>query len=167
MTRRIHAALAAALAATLTLGLGACTGHESSGGGSTDDGAGITTAGDGIVGGTPVKGGTLHILSNQDFSQLDPTRNWVEPEMDFGIRTLYRTLTTFKSAPGAQGLQIVPDLATDLGEPSDGAKTWTFHLKDGLKYEDGSPIVADDIKYNVERSFSPTCPAARTTPSST
>ncbi|WP_327070051.1 ABC transporter substrate-binding protein [Kitasatospora sp. NBC_01302] len=158
MTRRIHAALAAALAATLTLGLGACTSHESSGGGSTDDGAGITTAGDGIVGGTPVKGGTLHILSNQDFSQLDPTRNWVEPEMDFGIRTLYRTLTTFKSAPGAQGLQIVPDLATDLGEPSDGAKTWTFHLKDGLKYEDGSPIVADDIKYNVERSFSPDLP---------
>ncbi|MFF7635432.1 ABC transporter substrate-binding protein [Kitasatospora sp. NPDC008050] len=158
MTRRIHAALAAAIAATLTLGLGACSSHESSGGGSTDAGNGITTAGDGIIGGTPVKGGTLHILSNQDFSQLDPTRNWVEPEMDFGIRTLYRTLTTFKAAPGAQGLQIVPDLATDLGEPSDGAKTWTFHLKDGLKYEDGSPIVADDIKYNVERSFSPDLP---------
>ncbi|WP_035804753.1 ABC transporter substrate-binding protein [Kitasatospora mediocidica] len=157
MTRRTCAALAAAIAATLTLTLGACS-STGSGSDPADNGKGITTEGDGVVGGTPVKGGTLNILSNQDFSQLDPTRNWVEPEMDFGIRTLYRTLTTFKAAPGAAGLQIVPDLATDLGEPSDNDKTWTFHLKDGLKYEDGSPIVADDIKYNVERSFSPDLP---------
>ncbi|MDH6575777.1 ABC transporter substrate-binding protein [Kitasatospora sp. MAP5-34] len=157
MTRRTHTALAAAIAAALTLGLGACSSNTSSDPGA-GDGKGITTEGNGIIGGTPVKGGTLNILSNQDFSQLDPTRNWVEPEMDFGLRTLYRTLTTFKAAPGAEGLQIVPDLATDLGTPSDNAKTWTFHLKDGLKYEDGSPIVADDIKYNVERSFSPELP---------
>ncbi|GAA2145758.1 ABC transporter substrate-binding protein [Kitasatospora kazusensis] len=157
MTRRTHTALAAAIAAALTLGLGACS--SSTGGDSAAvDGKGITTEGNGIIGGTPVKGGTLNILSNQDFSQLDPTRNWVEPEMDFGLRTLYRTLTTFKAAPGAEGLQIVPDLATDLGTPSDNGKTWTFRLKDGLKYEDGSPIVTDDIKYNVERSFSPELP---------
>ncbi|WP_329562631.1 ABC transporter substrate-binding protein [Kitasatospora sp. NBC_01266] len=155
MTRRTHAALAAAIAATLTLALGACS---STGSGSGADEKSLTTAGDGIVGGTPVRGGTLHVLADQDFSDLDPTRNWVEPEMDFGIRYLYRTLTTFKAEPGSGGLQIVPDLATDLGEPSDGDRTWTFHLKDGLKYEDGSPIVADDIKYNVERSFSPDLP---------
>ncbi|MCX4750190.1 ABC transporter substrate-binding protein [Kitasatospora sp. NBC_01287] len=155
MTRRTHVALAAAIAATLTLGLGACS---STGSGSSADEKSLTTAGDGIIGGTPVKGGTLHVLADQDFSDLDPTRNWVEPEMDFGIRTLYRTLTTFKAEPGAGGEQIVPDMATDLGEPSDGDKTWTFHLKDGLKYEDGSPIVAQDIKYNVERSFSPDLP---------
>ncbi len=157
MTRRTHTALAAAIAAALTFSLGACS-SSTSGSAGGGDGKGITTEGNGIIGGTPVKGGTLDILSNQDFSQLDPTRNWVEPEMDFGLRTLYRTLTTFKAAPGAEGLQIVPDLATDLGTPSDNAKTWTFHLKDGLKYEDGSPIVADDIKYNVERSFSAELP---------
>ncbi len=157
MNRHTHAAIAAAITAALTLTLGACSSTKSTDG-STSDGKGITTAGDGIIGGTPVKGGTLHVLSNQDFEQLDPTRNWVEPEMDFGLRTLYRTLTTFKAAPGAAGLQITPDLATDLGTPSDNDKTWTFHLKDGLKYEDGSPIVADDIKYNVERSFSAELP---------
>ncbi|GAA1149096.1 peptide/nickel transport system substrate-binding protein [Kitasatospora gansuensis] len=156
MTRRTHAALAAAIAAALTLGLGACT----STGGSKDDAnqGGVTTEGNGIIGGTPVKGGTLNILSNVDFDQLDPTRNWTMPVMDFGVRTLYRTLTTFKAAPGAEGLKIEPDLATDLGQSSDGGKTWTFKLKDGLKYEDGTPIVADDIKYNVERSYSPELP---------
>lgn len=156
MTRHTHAVLATAIAAALTLGLGAC----SSTGGSTDGTGqgGVTTEGNGIIGGTPVKGGTLTLLSNTDFDQLDPTRNWTMPVMDFGVRTLYRTLTTFKAAPGAEGLKIEPDLATDLGTPSDGGRTWTFKLKDGLKYEDGTPIVADDIKYNVERSYSPELP---------
>ncbi|GAA0688123.1 ABC transporter substrate-binding protein [Kitasatospora atroaurantiaca] len=156
MTRRTHAAIAAAIAAALTLGLGACTSSTDTG---DDTGQkGVTTEGNGIIGGTPVKGGTLNILSNVDFDQLDPTRNWTMPVMDVGVRLLYRTLTTFKAAPGSEGLKIEPDLATDLGTPSDGAKTWTFHLKDGLKYEDGTPIVADDIKYNVERSFSAELP---------
>ncbi|MER5640502.1 ABC transporter substrate-binding protein [Kitasatospora sp. NPDC002227] len=154
MTRRTHAALAAAIAAALTLSLGACSSSSSDDTGDKP----VTTEGNGIIGGTPVKGGTLTILSNQDFDQLDPTRNWTMPVMDVGVRMLYRTLTTFKASPGAEGLKIEPDLATDLGTPSDGAKTWTFHLKDGLKYEDGTPIVADDIKYNVERSFSPELP---------
>ncbi|WP_354643428.1 ABC transporter substrate-binding protein [Kitasatospora camelliae] len=156
MNRRTHAVLAAATAAALTLGLAACTSA-----GSTDDAGdqqGVTTEGNGIIGGTPVKGGTLTILSNQDFDQLDPARNWTMPVMDVGVRMLYRTLTTFRAAPGAEGLKIEPDLATDLGTPSDGARTWTFHLKDGLKYEDGSPITAEDIKYNVERSFSAELP---------
>lgn len=106
----------------------------------------------------PVKGGTLTILSNQDFSHLDPTRNWTMPQMDFGIRLLYRTLTTFKAEPGAKGSEIVPDMATDLGKSAEGGKVWTFTLKDGLKYEDGTPVKAQDIKYNVERSFAPELP---------
>lgn len=108
--------------------------------------------------GTPAKGGTLTILSNQDFSHLDPTRNWTMPQMDFGIRLLYRTLTTFKAEPGAKASEIVPDLATDLGTPTEGGKVWTFTLKDGVKYEDGTPVKAQDIKYNVERSFAPELP---------
>ncbi|MFD7644346.1 ABC transporter substrate-binding protein [Kitasatospora sp. NPDC059795] len=154
MNRRTHAALAAVITASLTLALGACSSTSNDGG---DNGGqqGVTTAGDGIIGGTPVKGGTLTILSNQDFDQLDPARNWTMPVMDVGVRMLYRTLTTFKAAPGAEGLKLEADLATDLGTSSDGAKTWTFHLKDNLKYEDGTPITADDIKYNVERSYSP------------
>ncbi|YCK33835.1 ABC transporter substrate-binding protein [Actinomadura sp. ATCC 39365] len=99
-------------------------------------------------------GGTLTILSNQDFSHLDPARNWTMPQMDFGIRLLYRTLTTFK----AGSHEIVPDLATDLGTASEGGKVWTFTLKDGVKYEDGTPVTAKDIKYNVERSFAPELP---------
>lgn len=64
-----------------------------------------------------------------------------------------RTLVTYKSAVGAEGATLVPDLAASLGEPSADAKTWTYTLKDGLKFQDGSPITSAEIKYAVERSL--------------
>ncbi|MFJ8128903.1 ABC transporter substrate-binding protein [Streptomyces hydrogenans] len=151
--------LAIALVSTLSLGLAACSTGSSGGkaGGPERKNPAAAHAG-AVIGGTPQKGGTLTVLSNQDFTHLDPARNWVMPDMDFGTRLLYRTLVTYRAAPGAGGSELVPDLAEDLGTPSDGAKTWTFRLKAGLKYEDGTPITAQDVKHNVERSFSPDLP---------
>ena len=102
-------------------------------------------------------GGTLKHLDVSDFEHLDPQRNYVSNALNAG-RLIYRTLTTFPSKPGEEGNKIVPDMATDLGTPSEGGKVWTFTLKDNLKYEDGTPIVAADIKYGVERSFSDQLP---------
>ncbi|MGR8008155.1 ABC transporter substrate-binding protein [Streptomyces hypolithicus] len=154
MTKRTQLALATALAASLTLGLSGCGGDDKNDGKSSGKNPISEQAGK-TVGGQPVKGGTLTVLSNQDFAHLDPARNWTMPNMDLGIRLLYRTLTTFKAEPGKGGSEIVPDLATDLGRPTEGGKVWTFTLKKGMKYEDGTPITAKDIKYNVERSFAP------------
>ncbi|WP_214316906.1 ABC transporter substrate-binding protein [Nonomuraea sediminis] len=127
-----------ALATVLVLSLSACGGgNEKPRPAGTGDG--------------PVKGGTLTVFNNTDFTHLDPARNWTMRDMGFGIRLLYRTLTTFKAGTS----EVVPDLATDLGRPSEGGKIWTFTLKDGVKYEDGTPVKAQDIKYNVERSFAP------------
>ncbi|MFJ3503425.1 ABC transporter substrate-binding protein [Streptomyces sp. NPDC090135] len=153
--RRPARALCASLSVSLSLALlGACT-AQGSGDRRTPAGGQPGVASGTVIGGTPKRGGTLTVLSNQDFAHLDPARNWVMPTMDFGTRLLYRTLTTFRAAPGKEGGEIVPDLATDLGRPSNGGRTWTFTLKPGLVYEDGTPIRARDVKYNVERSFAP------------
>lgn len=103
-------------------------------------------------------GGTLTVLYTQDFAHLDPQRNYVMFAMDFGTRLLYRTLTTYAAKPGQAGTEVVPDMATGTGKTSDNGKTWTFHLKPGLKFEDGSPITSADVKYGVERSFAPELP---------
>ncbi|NKZ05504.1 ABC transporter substrate-binding protein [Actinomadura latina] len=103
-------------------------------------------------------GGTLTVLYTQDFAHLDPQRNYVMFAMDFGTRLLYRTLTTYAAEPGQAGTKVVPDMATGTGTTSDNGKTWTFHLKPGLKFEDGSPITSADVKYGVERSFAPDLP---------
>jgi peptide/nickel transport system substrate-binding protein len=106
---------------------------------------------------TGTKGGTLYYLAVGDFEHLDPARNYVTDAGDFG-RLLYRTLTTYDNKPGLDGTKVVPDLATDLGTPSDNAKTWKFTIKKGIKYEDGVEVTTKDIKYGVERTFSELLP---------
>ncbi|MDT7616020.1 MAG: peptide/nickel transport system substrate-binding protein, partial [Pseudonocardiales bacterium] len=51
---------------------------------------------------------------------------------------------------------LVPDLAQTLGVPSDNAKTWTYKLRPGVKFEDGTPVTSRDVKYAVERSLDKT-----------
>jgi peptide/nickel transport system substrate-binding protein len=122
--------------------------------------AGCTGSGSGAATGSntaAVKGGTLHVLSTLDLEHLDPARNYVTSSQDVS-RLIYRTLTTFAAAPGQDGGKIVPDLATDTGRPSDGAKTWTFTLKPGVRFEDGRPITSKDVKYGVERTFAAELP---------
>ena len=51
------------------------------------------------------------------------------------------------------GLQLVPDLATSLGTVSDHGLAWTYHLKPNVKFEDGTTVTSQDVKYAVERTF--------------
>ena len=64
-----------------------------------------------------------------------------------------RSLVMFKPAPGKASEELVPDLAEDLGEPSDEGKTWTYKIRKGIKYEDGTEVKAADVKYGVLRTL--------------
>lgn len=96
-------------------------------------------------------GGNINVLMSSDFQTLDPGNSNYVQTANVG-QLYYRTLTMAKETSG-QPPEIVPDLATDLGKVSEDGLTWTYTLKDGLKYEDGTPIVAADIKYGIERTF--------------
>lgn len=139
-----HLTTTVALAATAAFALGACGGGTPS---SQPNAATSFTA-------TPATGGTVEVLQNADFSYLDPARGWDGGVNNF-YRLVYRTLTT--SAPGnAQDPNaIVPDLAAGLGKQSDGGKTWTYTLKDGLKFEDGTPITSAEVKFGISRAWDP------------
>jgi peptide/nickel transport system substrate-binding protein len=47
---------------------------------------------------------------------------------------------------------IVPALATDWKVSSDGL-TWTFNLRQGVKFPDGTPLDASVVKYTMDREF--------------
>jgi len=126
------------------------------GGGGDDnsaDGGGAKTAFnegiDKIINASDKKGGTLRFVHSSDLDSMDPGNMYYAHAWNFS-RLYARPLLTFKSAPGKA--EIVPDLATALGEHSADLKTWTYHLKPGLKYDDGTPVTAKDVKYAVARS---------------
>jgi peptide/nickel transport system substrate-binding protein len=101
-------------------------------------------------------GGTLRLVSSDDWDSLDPGNTYRSFAWNFA-RFFGRTLVTYRDAPGDAGLELVPDLATGLGVFSDGGRTVTYTLRDGVQYEDGTAVVARDVKYAIERSnYAPT-----------
>jgi peptide/nickel transport system substrate-binding protein len=104
---------------------------------------------------TPVPGakpgGRITVYQRDSFDHLDPAQIYVSDE---GLlATLYtRQLTTYKTDDSGK-TTLVGDLATDAGTASDGGKTWKFTLKDGLKFEDGTPITSTDIRWSIERMY--------------
>ncbi|MFE1287618.1 ABC transporter substrate-binding protein [Streptomyces sp. NPDC058751] len=100
----------------------------------------------------PHKGGTLTVLNANPQDDFDPARLYTSGGGNVPS-LVFRTLTTRNRENGAAGAQVVPDLATDTGRPSENATVWTYTLKAGLKFEDGTPITSADIKYGIERSF--------------
>ena len=136
MMRRTRSVALLASATALVLGVTACGGSSKS----TSSGSGTAT-----------KGGTLTILNKADYDHLDPQRTYTTEGSSMDLEII-RSLTGWDESSGTP--KLVGDLATDTGTPSNNAKTWTFHLRKGIKYQDGVEVTAQDVKYGVERAFS-------------
>lgn len=97
------------------------------------------------------KGGSLTMYQRDSFAHLDPAQIYVSDEGAMST-LIHRRLTTYKR-DNAGKYTVVGDLATNSGKSSDGGKTWTYKLKDGVKWEDGSPITSKDLRHTFERQF--------------
>jgi peptide/nickel transport system substrate-binding protein len=136
--------LAVGAAASLALGLAACGGSDDS----EDPGS---TSSDG---GNAQAGGTLYYLQHYPFESVDPQRSYYGLELANFRRTLYRGLLAFPiTEDPVEAAEVVPDLATDEGQSNDDATAWTFTIKDGVKWEDGTDITCEDFRYGASRVF--------------
>src|SRR5215217_5924491 len=145
----------AAVGISATLLVAACGGG---GGASNQQGssnqsaqAGFNAASTGIVNPSDKKGGTLKVANSGDWDSLDPGETYYGYAWNFA-RLYGRSLMMFKSAPGQEGNQLVPDLAEAPGQASDNAKTWTYKIRKGVKFDDGTEVTSADVKYAVLRS---------------
>jgi peptide/nickel transport system substrate-binding protein len=104
--------------------------------------------------GDPQKGGVATILGSTDFSYLDPAMGSDGNVMNL-YQLLYRNLVQYKYNRDSGKLELVGDLAEDTGKSNKDATQWTFKLKDGITFDDGSPITAQDMKFGIEHALDP------------
>lgn len=141
--RKKPAAVAIATAISAATALSAC------GGGST----GGTTA---AKTNSTVKGGTLTYLYASTVTYWDPQRSYIGVDISNESRLFSRSLVQLPVTTDAKtAQQPIPDLATNTGTKTDNAKTWSFTLKSGVKWQDGKPVTCEDAKYGLERNFNP------------
>jgi peptide/nickel transport system substrate-binding protein len=141
--------LRALIAVAAVFALAAC---EGSGPGAGSAPAGYGAALGSVVNPSAHKGGTIIVDDSSTPDSTDPGNTYNGPVSDL-VRLYGRSLLTYRSAPGVAGNQLVPDLATSLGRVSDYGLTWTYHLRPGVRFEDGSTVTSQDVKYAVERSY--------------
>jgi peptide/nickel transport system substrate-binding protein len=122
--------------------LAGCGGSSSSGGSGGSTGSA----------GTPKPGGTYTILASSAFGVADPAQNYTLQEWQLLIDT-HDGLVQFKRVGGAPGTQLVPDLATSIPTPTDGGKTYTFQIRKGIKFSDGTVMKPSDFVTTFERQF--------------
>lgn len=101
--------------------------------------------------GQPQTGGTLIYAAGADPDSLDPANTDSNPGEAIG-RMMNNFLVRFDAK-----LNLVPDLATKWSQSTDGL-TWTFTLRKGVKFHDGTPFNAEAVKYNFERFLGPEKP---------
>jgi peptide/nickel transport system substrate-binding protein len=109
---------------------------------------------DGVKG---VRHGTLRVLDQTDVEALDPGVAYGAADLAI-LRGLVRTLYSFDSSrQDESALDPVPDLADGPYSLSPDGKTYTFHIRQGIRYAQpfDATVRADDFIYAVERQFAP------------
>ncbi len=101
--------------------------------------------------------GVLRLAQTAEATTLDPAQVQDGPTIEL-LMHIFNGLVQWDSEN-----KLVPDLAEKWEVSKDG-RTYTFHLRKGVKFHDGSPLTADDLAYSIRRSLDPktTSPVAMT-----
>lgn len=95
------------------------------------------------------QGGSIIVTYKDDIVTLDPAigYDWVNWSI---IKSLFARLMDYK--PGTA--ELTPSLAESYDISKDGL-TYTFKLHKGVKFHNGREVVAQDVKYSIERTTNP------------
>ena len=96
------------------------------------------------------RGGTLRMI---ELHRLHRSGARLHPSSGQLLSVVYDGLVGFKRVGGADGNTLVPDLASALPDPTDNGTTYTFRLREGIKFSDGSELKASAVRYSLERLF--------------
>jgi peptide/nickel transport system substrate-binding protein len=94
---------------------------------------------------TPKRGGTLSYMVPADAPpSFDGHRESTYATVHI-TAPFYSVLIRINPENPPSTSDFVCDLCTEMPKPTDDGKTWTFKIKDGVKFHDGSPLTAADV----------------------
>ena len=132
VTRILHGTLGAAAGATVALGLSFAAGAEE----------------------TPVKGGVLNFVVGSKITSYDGHQ-----ETTFGmihpIRPFYSLLIRVNPDNPQDTKNFVCDLCEGKFEKSADGMSYTFNIRQNVKFHDGTPLTAADIKATLDKIIFP------------
>ena len=123
--------IACAAAAAACLALGACA------------------RGDGASGDAR-KGGSIIVGATAPPDSLDPALSR-SPQARQALWLAYTPPLTYRRGEGAEGTEIVPGVAEKLPEVSEDGTRYSFKVREGLRYSDGTPVRASDFEHTIKR----------------
>ncbi len=138
------------LALLAAVGLAGCGGSSSSGQSANEVGSGTHQSGE-LTSKQGIKeGGTLKVGFSGPLVEMDPQKSQSLEDAQ-QLENIYRGLTRPKSATD-------PSPVGEIAKSWDVSKdelTWTFHLRPGIKFQDGKTLTSEDVKYSIERIMDP------------
>lgn len=145
MRRTWKKAAALSLAAVMAVTAAGCSksGQEAAGGGTKAEATqGEQTGGNGADGYKD----TLTWAQGADVTSLDPHQGKETPAVEVTDQ-IFDTLTVVDAATG----ELKPQIAESWDQNSD--TSYTFHIRKGVKFHDGSDLKAEDVKFSLERAM--------------
>jgi peptide/nickel transport system substrate-binding protein len=121
----------------------------------------LAACGSSSSGGTPsagssssssASGGTLKVLTGTYPDSLDPQFGYTTQAAE-ADNMVYTPLLDYAFKSGTAGTQLQPALASAMPTVSANGLTYTVQLRQGLKYSDGTPVVASNFTHAVERAI--------------
>jgi peptide/nickel transport system substrate-binding protein len=162
MRRFLRLAVLAAVVVALGVLAAGCGSKKSSGGNATTTSSSGSTssASKSYDNGSAAKGGIYRVGWEQSFgftNNFDPTGEYLGNAWGLYVNLLLRSLIGYKHQPGAAGNELVGDLAESVPSPSGGGTTYTYKLRNGIKF--GPPVnravTSKDVAYAMNRLANP------------
>lgn len=98
------------------------------------------------------RGGTLTAFAPAVFDSLDPAIEYNDISWNI-LGLAHDGLVSFQRVGGLEGTRLVPNLATSVPKPTNGGTTYTFQVRQGIRYSNGEPVRPEDFRRAIERVF--------------
>jgi peptide/nickel transport system substrate-binding protein len=107
------------------------------------------------------RGGTMRLVARSAAGTLDPHINYTLQFWQI-YQITHDGLVSFKKAQGEEGFKVVPNLAEAMPQIADDGKTYTFKLRQGIKFWDGREVTVKDVVASLQRIYKVSGPTSGT-----